>query len=108
MNFRLVNNQVVAKTNADFTPLGIATSKGVDGRYFATYLSDEIEGRYTQGRYYIVSEVRQRGCGRYTQIGRYTHSRKTQCRLYNLNIPLQILFTQQVTPGFTNYHWGFH
>ena len=27
-------DQVVAKTNADYTPLGIATSKGVDGRYF--------------------------------------------------------------------------
>ena len=35
-----------------------------------------------QGRYYVVREVRQRGCGRYIQIGRYTHSRKTQCRLY--------------------------
>ena len=72
---------MVAKSNADYTPLDIATSKGVDGRYFY-YISDEIEGRYTQGRYHIVTEVRQQGCGRYTQIGRFTHSRKTHCRLY--------------------------
>ena len=32
------------------------------------------------------SEVRQRGCGRYTQIGRYIHSRKTQCRLYLISL----------------------
>ena len=60
------------------TLLGIATSKGVDGRY----ISDKIEGRYSQGRYHIVTDACQRGCGCYTQIGRYTHSRKTQCRLY--------------------------
>ena len=47
------------------------------------YISDEIEGCYTQGCYYIVTEVGQRGWGRYTQIDRYTHSRKTQCRLYS-------------------------
>ena len=29
-------DQGVAKTNADYTPLGIATSKGVDGCYFPT------------------------------------------------------------------------
>ena len=27
---------MLAKINADYTPLGIATSKSVDGRFFAT------------------------------------------------------------------------
>ena len=34
--FAWFNDQVVAKTNADYTPLDIATFKTVDGRYFAT------------------------------------------------------------------------
>ena len=34
--FPCFNDQVVANTNADYTPLDIATSKTVDGRYFAT------------------------------------------------------------------------
>ena len=36
MIFAWFNNQVVAKNNADYTPLGIATCKSVEGRYFAT------------------------------------------------------------------------
>ena len=34
--FAWFNDQVVAKTNADFALLGTAISKGVDGHYFAT------------------------------------------------------------------------
>ena len=46
------------------------------------YISVKIGGRYIHGRYYILTEDRQQSCGRYTQIGRKTHSRKTQCVLY--------------------------
>ena len=49
------------------------------------YISVKIGGRYIHGRYYILTENRQQSCGRYTQIGRKTHSRKTQCRLYMQN-----------------------
>ena len=30
------DERVVAKTSADYIPLGIVTSKSVEGRYFAT------------------------------------------------------------------------
>ena len=34
------------------------------------YISAKIGGRYIHGRYNVVREVRQRGRGRYIQIGR--------------------------------------
>ena len=34
--FAWFNDQVVTKTNAGYPPLGLATSKSVYGRYFAT------------------------------------------------------------------------
>ena len=36
--FAWFNDQVVAKANVDYTPLGLTTSKRVDGRYFTIKL----------------------------------------------------------------------
>ena len=55
---------MVAIANVDYTPLGLTTSKRVDGRYFTIYIRAKIAGRYIQGRYVVLKKVRYGVSGR--------------------------------------------
>ena len=54
---------MVAKPRAEYIPLGIATSKSVDGRYFATEKAKFEVAKYKVA-IYVLTEVRQGVCGR--------------------------------------------